>query len=386
MKLAIPSPERGFKLSRKGDYVLVTPGPTKLGHSDWDESEYLYRSVVIHEPTEEIVSLGFPKFFNYGEGWIDGKPSNNDARLLYGFLSKHDEDIFFTEKIDGSMICRSVVDDEVWIRTRGTLQENDHTQLARKIIEDRYPKLFDPEFMPWATIIFELISPSLRIILPYERDDLILIGVVDHDEEHSEPLYFTFPMLEYFAAEHDFNLVKTHQLPVNIDKLIETVSNLDDKEGIVVRYGDTLVKMKSARYLALHRLRFALSIKRIKEICLERNVMDLEDFEAFLGEYEADWELFSDTKPLVESFIEARLEANIRYDKLVGIVDSLKDIDRKSFATEYVTKFTPAEKMAAFLLRDGRIEEAWKKFLKAEIDNAFVNLESLDEALTETNS
>lgn len=385
MKLAIPAPDRGFKLSRKGDYVLVTPGPTKMGYSDWEPNEYIYRSVVIHKPSEFVVSLAWPKFFNIFESGTIREPSPNDERLLEA-LNRKDSEIFFTEKVDGSLIVRSVVDGEVWIRTRGSLQENDHTRLARKIIEDRHPQLLDPQFMDSYSLLFELVSPDLRIILPYS-DDLFLIGIVEHHPIFHRPYYFTYPHLQDFCNTHkelNLKLVPAHQLPTNIDKLLEAIKAWNDKEGIVIRYGDTLTKAKSARYLSLHRLRFALSTKRIKEICMERNVQQLEDFEAFLAEYDADWELFSDTKPLVETYLNAKLKAAVNYNILLNVVESLNHLDRKTFATEHVLKLNNgAERTAAFLFRDQKIKEGWRVLLEAEVDQAFERFSSLDRELEE---
>jgi hypothetical protein len=182
-------------------------------------------------------------------------------------------------------------------------------------------------------------------------------------------------------------LVECHELPTEPEALVEAISQWKGKEGVVARCNDgqTLVKLKAADYLARHRLRFALSARVVREVCLERDVQGLDDFEVYLKEVGGDWELVEDAKPLVESFCRARAEARERLRSLAAEVSGQLACYpvRKDFALEYATKLPNPDKPAAFALADGRQEQAYAILEKAYLDQAFQKAEAEDERLLE---
>ena len=91
------------------------------------------------------------------------------------------DDIWLTEKFDGSLVVRSVIDGVVVWRTRGHWQLNQFETPVMAQVQ-RYPRLLDPSFALAASLLFEFTSaaPELRVVLAHAEDGLTLLGEVDH--------------------------------------------------------------------------------------------------------------------------------------------------------------------------------------------------------------
>jgi hypothetical protein len=368
LRLEIPTSEQGFKLTRDNGLVLVSPAPgEKMRWSEWEKEQLNYRSIVLREDSGEVVSAGFAKFPNYGE-------AQNYSQELDQALAE-DEEVYFTDKLDGSLIVRSVIDGQVFWRSRGALTANDYSQAAQKVAEAKYPALIDPNFFKEGSIQLEFVSPQFRVILPYQEDDLVLIGAA----RHSDLKQFKVPELEKLAKDNDLNIVELISLPHHPEQLIEAVQDWKEREGVVARCrdGQVFVKIKAADYLAKHRLKFALTARAIREVCLDREVKTLKDFEGYLNELGADWELVEDSKPLVETFISAYQAAESRLAELEKEAAQMSEAHptRKQFAIEYATKLPGSETAAAFNLLDGDKKKAKETVLNMHLDRAFRDLE-----------
>ena len=145
--------------------------------------------------------------------------------------------------------------------------------------------------------------------------------------------------------------------------------------------GRTMVKLKSATYLALHRLRFSLTAKAIRQICIDRDVRQLQDFTDYLTENDADWELMADTRPLVETYLSAAGATDRAFDELKVAVAAARDMfpARKDFALSFAVPLGGARTHAAFAILDRRDDAAYNYLREAELDARFKNLEAADE-------
>lgn len=373
VRLDVPGESRGFKLTRNGGLTLIAP--PKIGKSmasDWPPEDRPYRSVII-DSAGRVVSAAFPKFGNYGE--YEDDTTALDHSLAAG------EPVWHTLKEDGSLIVRSVIDGAVVFRTRGTFDGGLHGAAARRLAAQRYSSLLDPHLLPDTSLLFEFVSPEFQIVLSYPEEDLVLVGAI----EHATLRQYDFPELEHLAQGEGLRLVEHYELPSEPEALIQAVAQWRDREGLVVRcnQGQTLIKLKAADYLARHRLRFALSARAVREICLERDVKGLDDFEIYLKEVGGDWELVEDAKPLVEAFCTARAKAQERVSALADEV-AAKLVEypvRKDFALEYATKLSGAEKAAAFSLADQKPDQAYTVLERSYLDEAFAGAEARDELL-----
>ena len=377
-RIALPAADRGFKLQRRDGLVLITPARTKMSRADWREEELIMRSLVVREHTGEVVSVGFPKFFNRGESGDGASLLSPEDRRLDRELAAG-EPVHYTEKVDGSLMIRSVVDGAVMIRTRGTLAQSDHTRAMSALAAARYPALLDPAFAPEASLLLEFVSPRFRVVVGYETEDLTLLGAVCHRSLRLADM----PALEALAGAGDLRLVDLVELPSDPVALVTAVRAQADGEGIVARCdsGQTLVKIKSASYLALHRLRFALSARVVREVCEQRQVSSLEDFGVYLAEQGADFELVSDARPLVDAYLAALDDAAEEFAELAARVpvELAAAVDRKAFAVGFAVPLGGARTGAAFALADGDPERAQRLLRQRALDERFAALEAADD-------
>lgn len=189
------------------------------------------RGLIIHDADDRVVARPFAKFFNYGEHPEGSLDLAAPAEV--------------TDKLDGSLgiLYPAACTLAGWaIATRGSFA-SDQAAHATRLLEDRYPGFEPPEGM---TCLFEIVFPANRIVVDYgSQDDLILLGAVDiatgavvgPDWVSGWP----GPAAETMAAR---TLAEALALPPR-----------PGREGVVVRMADhTMVKLKQADYVELHRL------------------------------------------------------------------------------------------------------------------------------------
>src|ERR1039458_3678520 len=142
LKLTIPGREQGFR-QIKGPYgTLVLPSSNK---QTWQIDERVFRSLILDDKGQ-IISSGFPKFANLNERGFTDHFEDLKTALTHG------KDIWLTEKVDGSLIIRSVVAGQIIWRTRGAwglgqFEEPVMAQVAQ------HSELSDPEFMPGHSLL-----------------------------------------------------------------------------------------------------------------------------------------------------------------------------------------------------------------------------------------
>lgn len=373
--LQLPQEKSGFKITERGDLTLVVP--SKLKH-EWEEHERPYRSVIL-DKNGKVVSSGFPKFGNLGE------PSFVDHQAILNTALESDKEIWMTEKFDGSLAIRSVIDGKVVFRTRGTFDGGPFAEPMRRIAEERYPALLDPKMEPDKSLLFEFVSPDpeFRIVIRYEQDDLVLLGSVDHDDL----ALANRKEIETLAEAYNLNMVNTTTLPNDIDALVEQVSEWEDREGVVVRCneGQVLIKVKALPYLALHRLQSHLTAKNIRQHCEAHGVQKVEDFQKIIFDMGGDWEMVKDAGPLVEQYLEGKRQSTAELHALTDRTNAAKRQypDRKSFAVEFARHLESHERGIAFLLLDGKNEQAASAMDKITLDNCFAQAEVEDEVRSE---
>lgn len=147
------------------------------------------------------------------------------------------------------------------------------------------------------TAIFEWTSPTARIVLPYQRDELKLL----HIRDNVTGAYFTKQRLEVFAKDFGIPLVDDVNLdgdnwvltakggPVKytltkdrplIDQFLELAETLEGTEGWVFQFvnGD-MVKLKTKDYMNKHR---AMTFLRERDIALLVADEQIDDLKAML--------------------------------------------------------------------------------------------------------
>lgn len=293
--------DKSFQVSERylpdvGKVYLVLPAMTK---HIWGLEELHLRSLLCL-PGGEVISSGLPKFTNYSE---DEKHDLITDRLLAT------GEVFFTEKLDGSLIIRSVFDGKVILRTRGSHEMSAHFfTLTMNLINERYPKLMDPRFFSEESIVFEFTSPNNLIVEEYEDDELTALGYISHED-----LSFHGRPDDVGSISYTFGVpgIKFLSLSDNFDEVKEQVRNLDDGEGIVVRmahHGEKIghmAKLKASRYLLIHAFKYNLSGKKLKMFCYAKNIRSNDDFKHELYALGLDWEVMEHFSEEVETLLKS---------------------------------------------------------------------------------
>jgi len=360
-KLNISKIRKTFKVIEDDDLKLIIPQKNMW---DWEDEEKFLRSIIV-DKNGYVVSSGWPKFGNYGEFIQDTEVLNNALQ--------NDDKINFTMKEDGSLCIRSVINDKVVLRTRGTMYGGDYDEEGNppfrvkftQVAETKYPKILDPNWMKDRSLLFEYVSPENRIVVGYSKEDLVFIGSI----RHSDLKIGSWNELQKIAEEGKLNLVKLHNLPLEVSELLEKIKNWED-EGIVARVnnGEVLVKIKSASYLARHRLKSNLNYKFICEfieMSLPKNKDDLENQLCQMG---MDFETVSEAIKIYDLYCQAENETQEALNEAIKLYESFssKETDPRLIRKDYAMIATKAPfptRTFMFLLYDNK-QQKLKDFYK----------------------
>jgi hypothetical protein len=279
------------------------------------------RGLVLREGTWDIVAKAFTRFFNLHEC-----PSLN---------FKWDE--FSTqEKVDGSLILVYQHNGKIYVNTRnswgdGFVNNSDKTWrgLVEEALDKSGLKLHDlfrngsPQ-----TYVFELCSPYNLIVTQYKTTQVYLLSAFNGEDE-------------YTTAEADALALKLNLLrprvwdfssSEEVEEWLKKEGDIDPTfEGVVLRdRKGTRIKVKSARYVALHHLRGNGNVflpKYMVPLCLN-------------GEIDEAISYFDDLVPEANR-VRALLDGEKQM--LLSLWEEVKHIeDQKTFALKVVdsTKFS----------------------------------------------
>lgn len=217
--------------------TLIVPA-----HSDdgWTTENLGYRSVILDE-YENIVSRGWPKFFNYGQ-----KPELYPNPFDFN-------DWVIEEKIDGSLAIVTMRGMELSIRTRGTFSyETLENASDFKQLEVKYPmaKQLAAQNRGWS-FLFEIVTPNQKIVINYPEIDFYFIGMVhNHTGRMADAV-----LLDSIADAFKLKRPKKYSFD-NFDDLVRIVKEWRDREGVVVSYnkGQNRIKFKADHYCFLHKI------------------------------------------------------------------------------------------------------------------------------------
>ena len=178
--------------------------------------------------TGKVLARPFPKFFNHGEP---------EAAVLDLDVPAH-----ISDKVDGSLAIFYPAEAGTWrIATRGSFTSH-QAVYATKILQEKYPEFRPPDGI---TLLAEIVYPQNRIVLDYgDVSDLFLLGGVEiAGGTILHPALFTGwpgPVAEVMSAR---TLREALAMPPR-----------SNAEGVVVRTGLDMVKLKQEDYIALHRI------------------------------------------------------------------------------------------------------------------------------------
>jgi len=251
-----------FNIQEKDGLRLIVPAHSAaIGNAGWTPKNVWWRSRV-ETLDGQVVSQGFGKFFNVGQGPDDLRIAINDIAQAI----EHN-DALATLKIDGSLLIRSVYNNKVYLRTRGSFGYS-HLENAFEIDTEftkKYPKLFDVGFAKNHSLLFEWVSPFNTIVIKYPEPALYLIGAVDH-----RTMSYV-RMSELTEIGQILNIPVTQFFPLTSQGWADLYTDLEknkDIEGYVIRlrHEQSLVKVKCAHYLTKHALKSNLTTEKLADM------------------------------------------------------------------------------------------------------------------------
>jgi hypothetical protein len=346
-----------FKVISEGGLNFVFPKKNKW---DWTAEEKWLRSVMVDD-NGRIVSCSWPKFGNFGEFLADTDALK--TALADGGVVR------FTHKEDGSLCIRSVVNGKVIMRTRGTMfgGESDdgsetYGEKFRRVATTKYPRLLDPTWMAdGISLLLEYIAPDNAVVVRYKDEDLVFLGGTNH----FGPSIIPWGDVVQISGEGNLRLVDLKELPTDPVKLLEEVKEWRT-EGVVARCcGDQVfVKVKSAWYLANHRMKYSMTYESIVEFSQRSGVEDEETLVTKLREYDYDFEVVESAREFFRRYLLALHMATCHRAAAEKVcADALADLAQLERGAEHRKRFAivacsrePSIKSMMFALYDGRSE------------------------------
>lgn len=257
-----------IKVADKGEYTVINyvvqtndTFPPLLSDDDIGAKMRRECRGLIFDKTGALVSRPFHKFFNIGER-EETLPENINI-----------SDYVVFEKADGSMIRPIMVGGVLELATKMGVTDIAVDAKEWMMAQPDYKKkLF---FLEWAmsnnvTPIFEWVSPDNKIVVSYEKPDLILTALRDN----TRGFYYNVRTIPACP----FTIITSYSAQDDLDEfLAEVKQDTSDREGFVLRSKTGhMYKIKTDQYVELHRLKDEVqSDRHILRMILEERVDDI---------------------------------------------------------------------------------------------------------------
>lgn len=204
------------------------------------------RGTVLERDTWKLVAQPFKRFFNYGEGGEDDIKAFDWSQCTA------------MTKEDGSLIIVYFYSGEWHVNTSGSFGLMNYDQLKSETWRDLFWRTFNSlggkkeKLQKGLTYIMELCTLENKVVRHYKVPSLFLLSVMNGEKEftaaqiteHASLINIQTPQIHLFK-----NIEEVEAFILNVAKTDATF------EGIVIRDKNNLrFKVKSASYLAIHRL------------------------------------------------------------------------------------------------------------------------------------
>ncbi len=235
--------EYGIKVKEYEDIVCLNYDQIKSKKTDPITIEC--RALKLYKENWTVASRAFDRFFNFGES--EAKNFSFETSVI-------------AEKVDGSLIpvWFNKVDKKWHISTRGSgfaEGKGNGDKSFNEMVLITFPNLLqimeneDPDY----TFLFEFISPENRIVTPYEKSELVLLGI----RHNLSGNYKTLVEMEDFVhrcSSSSVRMCKFFHFD-SLNKAVEFTSSFKRlEEGFVCwdLKSDLRIKIKSVQYVAMH--------------------------------------------------------------------------------------------------------------------------------------
>ena len=329
----------------------------------WDDVTTKTRGLIIdthcHGPVPQdpfenatILARAFDKFHNLNSEFAPETMEEN--------LPKDISHV--TEKLDGSLGIIFRYDEKVHVATRGSfdsVQARWATQYLREILNP----ITGEEYFFWPksiTPVVEIIFKENRIVVEYDYEGLVLLGIIDSKTGKEEPRI----RLERFGGLMGLPVVKKFN-----KSLIECATeNGPNFEGYVVTFiNGVKVKVKFEEYCRLHRVLTGLSPIAVWEMLKNGQSNEIEDLltDLRIPEGFKKW-LSKWSHKLTLEFIGINMASHTLHAQAIveGLIKPEYTRPERATLARWVLKKTeevPYQKGLQFALADGKDikEDVW---------------------------
>lgn len=242
---------------------------------------------LIFDAAGMIMSRPFHKFFNVGE---------REETLAHNLDLTRDHVIM--EKMDGSMIRPMIVNGELRLGTK--MGVTDTSIAAEKVLDamsnaKAVRAFLEGLVLDGVTPLFEFISPENRIVIEYDREELVLLALREN---------ITGEYLELKGTKGDklkklFSVVPQYgSVDGSFADYIVRQRGREGREGDIVRFADGhMLKIKNDWYVRIHKVKDKIrSDRHILALVLDGEIDDImphldeNDF-ARVKRYEAEFHI-----------------------------------------------------------------------------------------------
>ena len=222
---------------------------------------------LIFDKSGKLISRPYHKFFNVGEKSYTSVDSL-DLSMPHVVL----------DKLDGSMIRPIPCDTGFRLGTKAGV--TDVAMNAEVFIADKpnYSEFIEYLLMIGATPIFEWVSRKNRIVVDYDKDDLILTAI----RYNTTGRYVNYETTYDLATRYNIPIVrawgKSYCREGNVAGFVESIREWsDDAEGIIIRFDDgRMLKVKTADYVLRHKCKESIRLeKNVLSVILNDSLDDL---------------------------------------------------------------------------------------------------------------
>lgn len=295
----------------------------------WNNVTLNCRGLILNSEMN-IIARPWKKFFNFGERPLEFSTADPCE---------------VTDKKDGSLgiLYKIPSTGSYAFATRGSFASEQAIH-ATLVWEARYSHKVTP--LDGFTFLFEIVYPDNRIVLDYKgMDDLILLGAVDNDlgfyygpREAAGMLCWDGPVTEVFEYNSLNDCFGVHRT---------------NAEGLVIRSGSSMVKLKQEDYVSLHKLVTGLNERAVWERL--KDGQSIDDICESLPDEFHDW-VDEVARNLITDYLSNEGQIIGEYIRVRNAVP--ENCSRKQFALEAMK--SPCRSYM-FLLFDGKAidEQIW---------------------------
>lgn len=302
----------------------------------WDRYPVLIdcRGTVVNVAGETIAKP-FRKFFNVGE-----QPETQLEHLITLGAPE------VTHKLDGSMCVLYPYEDGYRFTTRGSFTSWQSAR-ATEIWETNYATEQAARLDGRLTYIFELVGPENRHVVRYDRENLVLIGVVVTETGQEWSYHATTEEARRLNLPH----VDAESLADDWPSLIH--AERTNFEGFVLFWPDhnRRVKIKLEEYVRLNRIISGLSEHVVWEHL--RDGVGIEEMRAALPEEIQRW-LDATTVALLSAHADLAIEVERVLDSIRATGLDPADRTQRKEVAQIVLRESSKVRPAVFLALDGK--------------------------------